>query len=128
MLKENKNAFKRVNQIYRDNIKARSQMIIEFSPSLLQLFKKGDSDLQQQLAPAVVQSSYNDSMPLLRFLRKCDSIYDFSNDFYYPCDPKIVEENVLILYYDAQEFLNNTLHKRKNYIGRYDFSQRMENM
>nr|AAT92950.1 YBR098W [Saccharomyces cerevisiae]CAA55603.1 YBR0826 [Saccharomyces cerevisiae]CAA85051.1 unnamed protein product [Saccharomyces cerevisiae] len=93
LLKENKNAFKRVNQIYRDNIKARSQMIIEFSPSLLQLFKKGDSDLQQQLAPAVVQSSYNDSMPLLRFLRKCDSIYDFSNDFYYPCDPKIVEEN-----------------------------------
>ncbi|CAD6599474.1 CCN_G0002990.mRNA.1.CDS.1 [Saccharomyces cerevisiae] len=113
LLKENKNAFKRVNQIYRDNIKARSQMIIEFSPSLLQLFKKGDSDLQQQLAPAVVQSSYNDSMPLLRFLRKCDSIYDFSNDFYYPCDPKIVEENVLILYYDAQEFFEQYTSQKK---------------
>ena len=113
LLKENKNAFKRVNQIYRDNIKARSQMIIEFSPSLLQLFKKGDSDLQQQLAPAVVQSSYNDSMPLLRFLRKCDSIYDFSNDFYYPWDPKIVEENVLILYYDAQEFFEQYTSQKK---------------
>ena len=91
-------------------------MIIEFSPSLLQLFKKGDSDLQQQLAPAVVQSSYNDSMPLLRFLRKCDSIYDFSNDFYYPCDPKIVEENVLILYYDAQEFFEQYTSQKKRII------------
>lgn len=116
LLKENKNAFKRVNQIYRDNIKARSQIIVEFSPSLLQLFQKGVSDLQQQLEPAVVQSSYNESMPLLRFLRKCDSIYDFNNDFYYPCDPKIVEENVSILYYDAQEFFEEyTSQKKKLY-------------
>ena len=52
-------------------------------------------------------------MPLLRFLRKCDSIYDFSNDFYYPCDPKIVEENVLILYYDAQEFFEQYTSQKK---------------
>ncbi|CAI4055438.1 hypothetical protein SKDZ_02G2050 [Saccharomyces kudriavzevii ZP591] len=116
LLKEKKGAFRQVNQIYRDNEKARSQIILEFSPSILQLFQKVEGNLQQQVAPAVIQQSYDDSIPLLRFLRKCDSIYDFNNDFYYPCDPKIVEENISILYYDAQEFFEQyTSQKKKLY-------------
>ena len=119
--KENKNAFKRVNQIYRDNVKARSEVIIEFSPSLFKLFQKVEGNLQQQIAPAVIQSSYDDSIPLLRFLRKCDSIYDFNNDFYYPCNHKIVEENVLILYYDAQEFFEQYTSQKKDLYGKIRF-------
>ncbi|CAI4059813.1 hypothetical protein SUVZ_04G3130 [Saccharomyces uvarum] len=113
LLTENKNAFKQVNQIYRDNVKARSQIIIELSPNLFQLFQKIESNLQQQVAPAIIQPSYDDSIPLIRFLRNCDSIYDFSNDFYYPCDAKIVEENVSILYYDAQEFFEQYTSQKK---------------
>ncbi|EJS44783.1 mms4p [Saccharomyces arboricola H-6] len=113
LLRENKNAFKQVNQIYRDNTKARSQMIIEFSPSLFQLFQKIEGNLQQQVTPAIIQPSYDDYVPLIRFLRKCNSIYDFNNDFYYPCDPKIIEENVSLLYYDAQEFFEQYTSEKK---------------
>lgn len=103
-LSQNKETFKKVNQTLRDNEKARSSIILEMPSHVISLFEKECVNIKTLLAPAILQASYDDSVPLIRFLRRSESIYDFNNDIYYPCDMKIVDENIYLLYYDAFEF------------------------
>ena len=103
-LKNEKAKFKLVNQIYRDNTKARECIIIDLPKSLLENFNKTEISVEELVAPATIQQSYSVELPLIRFFRHCDSIYDFKHDYYYPCEKKIIEENVVLAYYDARDF------------------------
>ena len=56
---------------------------------------------------------------------RCDSVYDFSHDYYYPCAPKIIEENICLLYFDAQDFFQRyTNDKKELYKMTRSFSKR----
>lgn len=103
-LQGNKEAFKKVNQICKDNQKIREQIIIELPNSLVKILEKTQHDYKSLLEPATIQVSYNEDLPMIRFLRRVDSVYDFNHDYYYPCDNKIMEENEVLLYYDAKTF------------------------
>lgn len=112
-LKENKLAFKHVNQIYRDNQKARECIVIEMPKCLIQIFKNTNIDVEELIQPATLQVGYFDKLPVIKFFRQCDSIYDFSHDYYYPCEKKLIEENICILYYDAQDFFDKYANEKK---------------
>ena len=102
--RENKQAFRRANQIYRDNETARSPIIVEITKPLLQTFQSTELNVKELISPATLQESYRTDVPLIRFFRRCSSIYDLNCDCYYPCDTRIVEETVSIFYYDAERF------------------------
>lgn len=115
-IRNEKAKFKLVNQIYRDNVKARECIIIDLPKSLLENFNKTDIRVDELVSPATIQQSYSVDLPLIRFFRHCDSIYDFKHDYYYPCEKKIIEENVLLAYYDARDFFEQyTNHKVQLY-------------
>lgn len=103
-LGNSKDSFKRVNQLCKDNQKIREQIIVEISNSLLTIFEKENPNFNELLQPATIQKSYNDELPLIRFLRRVDSVYDFNHDYYYPCETQIMEENEVLLYYDTKIF------------------------
>lgn len=102
--KENKQAFRKANQIYRDNETARSPIIVEITKPLLQTFQSTELNVKELISPATLQESYRTDVPLIRFFRRCSSVYDLNCDCYYPCDTRIVEETVSLLYYNAQRF------------------------
>lgn len=99
-----KGLFNAVNQTPRDNFKAREDIIVDFSPSLLSFLDKQTEILKSILAPATIQKSIHDELPRIRFFRKCHSFYDLQHDFFFPSNYKIVEENTTILYFDSKEF------------------------
>lgn len=103
-LQTNKEAFKKANQICKDNQKMREQIIIELPNSLMKILENTQHDYKSLLEPATIQVSYDEDLPMIRFLRRVDSVYDFNHDYYYPCDNKIMEENEVLLYYDAKTF------------------------
>lgn len=103
-LKSQRAQFKNVNQIPRDMFKARESIIIEFTPNLLETFKNEVPDIEDILAPATIQKSRQRHFPLIRFFRKCESIYDYAHDYYFPSELRIIEENVSIFYYSARDF------------------------
>ncbi|CCE65727.1 hypothetical protein TPHA_0M01520 [Tetrapisispora phaffii CBS 4417] len=111
-MRENKKAFKEVNQNYRDNIDARSTLIVEMSSNLIRLLSSKMDNFSDHIKPSTLQSSSNDNNELIRFLRRSNSEYDFRNDVYYPADFKIVEENIYLLYYDAFEFFKQYSHNK----------------
>lgn len=113
-LSANKDSFKRINQLCKDNQKIREQIIVEISNSLLTIFKKEEPHLIELLQPATLQKSHNDTLPLLRFLRRVDSVYDFNHDYYYPCETRIMEENEVLLYYDAKNFFQQYSKDKRN--------------
>ncbi|KAK5782277.1 Mms4p PWA37_005274 [Arxiozyma heterogenica] len=102
--RDNKDSFKKVNQLCKDNQKIREQIIVEISNSLFTIFKKEEPHLIELVQPATLQKSYDDELPLIRFLRRVDSVYDFNHDYYYPCETQIMEESEVLLYYDAKTF------------------------
>lgn len=119
-LQTNKEAFKKANQSFKDNEKAREQIIIEMSNTLLKVFKKIDNNFVNSVKPAVVQTSVNehgeDKLNKIRFLRRCESVYDFNHDYYYPSETKIMEEKVILFYYDCKDFfIQYSKGKRKLY-------------
>lgn len=104
-LKKDKRAFKESNQIPRTNEKARNFIKIELPERLIENLKKAcKGELESNIAPAVFQPSGDDSLPRMRFFRKCLSEYDFNHDVYYPCEPITVEEYVNLVFYDARNF------------------------
>lgn len=103
-LTNDREAFKQANQIYRSNEKARSAIIVEMPAHMIEMFKRDSINMEQQIAPATLQAGYEKELPRIRFLRRCNSIYDLSHDVYYPNELKTIEENLNILYYDAQIF------------------------
>ncbi|QLG70304.1 hypothetical protein HG535_0A02420 [Zygotorulaspora mrakii] len=103
-LQRNKSLFKQVNQIHRDNVKARESIVVEIPGYLLEQFEKGEDNIKELLLPATLEAVSNQELPLLRFLRECNSTYDFNNDVYYPSESVTLEETIVMLYYDAQIF------------------------
>ncbi|GAV53390.1 hypothetical protein ZYGR_0AI06740 [Zygosaccharomyces rouxii] len=103
-LKEDKERLKQANQIYRSNENARSPIIVEMTSGLLELFQQTTKEIESLISPATLQIGYDKSLPRIRFLRRLTSIYDFNHDIYYPSELRIMEENVNILFYDAQQF------------------------
>lgn len=113
-LHNKKGQFRKVNQIYRDNQKAREYMIVEISKSLIDQFNKTNIRLDELLTPGELRRSYSvDSLPIIKFFRKCDSIYDFNHDYYYPEETKILEENVIMLFYDTKDFFDQYNNKKR---------------
>lgn len=112
-LQKNKTLFKHVNQIYRDNAKARETLIVEMSNCLINRFQKSSESTEALIEPAELRGIDGSQLPIIKFLRKCDSTYDFNNDVYYPSESAVLEENVMLLYYDAQQFFERyRLNKR----------------
>lgn len=107
-LQDNKEAFKKVNHSLKDNEKGREQIIVEMSNALLKTFKEVNSEFSNLIKPAIIQTSDNehlaDAENKIRFLRRCDSVYDFNHDYYYPSDTKIMEEKIILYYYDSKDF------------------------
>lgn len=103
-LTKDREAFRQANQIYRSNEKARSAIIVEMPAHMIETFKRDLINIEQLIAPATLQAGYEKELPKIRFLRRCNSIYDFNHDTYYPSELKTMEENINILYYDAQDF------------------------
>ncbi|KAL3233789.1 hypothetical protein RNJ44_03829 [Nakaseomyces bracarensis] len=113
-LKTKKLQFKTVNQTPRDNFKARESMILELSPTLLEFFNSEVPNIAEILAPAKIQKSRHDTHSMIRFFRKCDSVYDYAHDYYFPSDLRIIEENVSIFYHSAKDFFKQyKIDKRK---------------
>lgn len=113
-LKHNKESFRRVNQKIIDPEKARSEIIIEMTNQLYSEFCSTGIDLESHLSPAQVQTGYITEVPLIKFLRKCDSVYDFSHDYYFPTERRIIEENTILLYYEAKEFFKQYTTNKKD--------------
>lgn len=106
-LHNNKGQFRKVNQIYRDNQKARECIIVEMPKSLIEQFNKTNIKVDELLAPGELRRSYAvHSLPVIKFFRKCDSVYDFNHDYYYPQESNLIEENVIMLFYDAKDFFD----------------------
>ncbi|GAV48375.1 hypothetical protein ZYGR_0I06720 [Zygosaccharomyces rouxii] len=103
-LKEDKERLKQANQIYRSSENARSPIIVEMSSELLESLQETTKEIESLISPATLQVGYDNSLPRIRFLRRLTSIYDFNHDIYYPSELRIMEENVNILFYDAQQF------------------------
>lgn len=103
-LREDKEKFRQANQIYRSSENARSSIIVEMSCKLLETFKESKDDIERLISPATLQIGYDTKLPKIRFLRRFTSVYDLNHDIYYPTDLKIMEENINILFYDAQTF------------------------
>lgn len=103
-LKEDKERFKQANQIYRSNENARAPIIVEMASGLLELFQSTAKEIESLVTPATLQIGYDNSLPKIRFLRRLTSVYDFNHDIYYPSEPRIMEENLNILFYDSQQF------------------------
>lgn len=103
-LKEDKERLRQANQIYRSNETARSTIIVEMTSRLFELFQQTTKEIESLITPATLQIGYDNSLPRIRFLRRITSIYDFNHDIYYPSELRIMEENVNILFYDAQQF------------------------
>lgn len=123
-LKEDKERLKQANQIYRSNENARSSIIVEMPSGLLESFQETTKEIETLISPATLQVGYDNSLPRVRFLRRFTSIYDFNHDIYYPGELKIMEENVNILFYDAQQFFESyRSEKRKLYDMIQSFSK-----
>lgn len=103
-LKTNKRAFRESNQIYRSNEKARSCITVTMAKRLIRTFNKCAINLEKGIQPATLQTSADDELPRIGFLRTIDSEYDFDHDVFYPCQKTAVEEAISILYYEAQDF------------------------
>ncbi|SJM87488.1 related to Crossover junction endonuclease MMS4 [Zygosaccharomyces bailii] len=101
---KDKKTFKRANQIHRSNENARSSIIVEMSSKLLSSFQENKSEIETFISPATLQTGYDNELPKIRFLRRSTSIYDLNHDIYYPSELKLLEENINLLFYDAQTF------------------------
>lgn len=104
-LKNDKRAFKESNMIPRSNEKARGSLKVDMPARLLENLKKAcKGDLESNVAPGILQPCADALLPRIRFLRACQSEYDFKHDVYYPCEPLTLEESLTLLYYDARDF------------------------
>lgn len=113
-LKRDKRAFKESNQIPRNNEKARSSINVNLPEKLYAQLKSAcKADLEGSIAPASILSTGDDPLPRVRFLRNCQSEYDFSHDVYYPCDSAMIEESINLLYYDARDFFEQYRHDKE---------------
>ncbi|CAB4255152.1 similar to Saccharomyces cerevisiae YBR098W MMS4 Subunit of the structure-specific Mms4p- Mus81p endonuclease that cleaves branched DNA [Maudiozyma barnettii] len=111
-LQNDKIKFRQVNQIHRDNQKARECIIVDMPKSLIDTFKDTKINVEELLEPGKLRRGYVDHLPIIRFFRHCDSIYDFKHDYYYPCESQIIEENVAFLFYDTKEFFDQYINKK----------------
>ncbi|SMN22817.1 similar to Saccharomyces cerevisiae YBR098W MMS4 Subunit of the structure-specific Mms4p-Mus81p endonuclease that cleaves branched DNA [Maudiozyma saulgeensis] len=111
-LQNDKNKFRQVNQIYRDNQKARECIIVDMPKSLIDTFKDTKISVEELLEPGKMRRGYVDHLPIIRFFRHCDSIYDFKHDYYYPSENQLLEENVALLFYDSKDFFDQYVNKK----------------
>lgn len=101
---KDKKTFKHANQIHRSNENARSSIIVEMSSKLFSSFQENKSQIEAIISPATLQIGYDNELPKIRFLRRSTSVYDLDHDIYYPSELKLLEENINLLFYDAQTF------------------------
>lgn len=110
----NNNAlFKQANNVLRDNVKAREEIIVKIAGSLAEIFKPNMDNLKTILQPAKIEVEDNENVPIIRFFRNCNSLYDYNNDIYFPIKNKLVEESTVVIYINATEFFIKYQNSRK---------------
>ncbi|CCH59093.1 hypothetical protein TBLA_0B02510 [Henningerozyma blattae CBS 6284] len=116
----NNQLFKQVNQIYRDNTVARSSLVVRIPKLLYDHFTKDNTNaIDTLLEPAKLEINYSTSnnTPSIEIFRKCDSVYDFNSDVYFPSEETIIEESIVVLYYSAQDFFRQYKESKKTILN-----------
>lgn len=98
-----KKKYNDVNKITKDKDKLAQEMVLDINETIINYFDQIGIDLDKELFPtSIIKNS--DNIPIIKFKRKCNSIYDYNHDIFFPCDEILAEESLCILFYQAIDF------------------------
>ncbi|SSD59794.1 uncharacterized protein SCODWIG_01555 [Saccharomycodes ludwigii] len=112
-----------VNRVKRDNEEIFSEIVMEFNPKVLLTFKENDVDLSS-VVPCKVREHYDTNRPSIKFKRAVTSIYDLTHDIFFPCAEKVVEEQFIILFYDAVDFFERYANEKVSILHEFRYLQK----
>ncbi|AGO12931.1 AaceriADL318Cp [[Ashbya] aceris (nom. inval.)] len=106
-----KKQFNEVNKVTREKQSLLAEIVLSINEHVHQYLLEQKAPIEEVLGPTTIIHNY-ESIPVIRFKRKCTSIYDLTNDIYYPCEPTMCNEPICVLFYNAIDFFTKYKNKR----------------
>lgn len=104
LMKDSSSSFRKANQNIKDKELARSSISLELPSNLFSYFESTIPQFKELIAPATLRIIDDLTVPIMKVVRTCTSIYDLNHDLFYPCNSRQIEENICFFHYDAIEF------------------------
>ncbi|AEY95898.1 FADL318Cp [Eremothecium gossypii FDAG1] len=98
-----KKQFNEVNKVTREKQSLLAEIVLSINEQVHQYLLEQKVPIAEVLGPTTVIHNF-ESVPIIRFKRKCTSMYDLNNDIYYPCETTMCNEPICLLFYNAVDF------------------------
>lgn len=102
---EMRKLYNECNKVSRTEETIYNEMILTVNNKVMELIHSKHISFEEELKPLTIIQNYEE-FPIIRFKRKCRSIYDQTHGVFYPCDEVIANESICVLVYEALPFFH----------------------
>ena len=102
---EMKKLYNECNKVTRTEESIANEMVLTINHKIMNLIQSKHISLADDLKPLTIINNYEE-FPIIRFKRKCTSIYDQTHGIFYPCEETIADESICVLVYEALPFFH----------------------
>ncbi|CDO94698.1 unnamed protein product [Kluyveromyces dobzhanskii CBS 2104] len=100
-----KKLYNECNKVTRTEENIYNEMILTINTKVMELMQSKHISFEEELKPLTIIHNY-DEYPIIRFKRRCTSVYDQTHGIFYPCDEVIADESICVLVYEALPFFH----------------------